>query len=478
MGSVSDMTAQLIAEEEAVVPPLLAPLSAALDELGGAELWRLGDDDAVAGVQAAYALATRAHAIAIQLLGETDRRGLAIAAGAASTRDWLTARCRLRPSEVKRDVELARLTAAAAAAAAAAATSAGGANLETPAPVEGEAVHTALAAGQMSVEQAGCVATALAELPSYTDVDTKVLAEQLLTTEALEHGPAALTRLGHRIAERVDPDAADRTLAQQLEREERQARRLRSATRWVDGHGSVFYRLRIGVGDDAHLFPVLDALAAPDPAGPSGRDDRTAPQRLADAFVETFRRVSLDGGLPQAGGDRPRILIGMDLDHLRRGVGAGAIIDTGDQLAPSAVRRLACDAQVVPAVLGGASAILDIGRARRTFDGPIRLAVVARDRGCVHPGCTRPARWCDVHHVIAWWNGGATSLGNGVLLCGYHHRLYDDQIWQIRFAADATPESIPPDWLDRQRRPIRHTRYLEHRRPGRPAHVGSHDRAP
>ncbi|MBA3310186.1 MAG: HNH endonuclease, partial [Nocardioidaceae bacterium] len=75
-------------------------------------------------------------------------------------------------------------------------------------------------------------------------------------------------------------------------------------------------------------------------------------------------------------------------------------------------------------------------------------AVIARDHGCVHPGCDRPARWCDVHHVIAWWKGGRTSLHNGVTLCGFHHRLYDDETWRIRFAADHIPESIPPTWVD------------------------------
>ncbi|MGI8700132.1 MAG: HNH endonuclease signature motif containing protein [Nocardioidaceae bacterium] len=92
---------------------------------------------------------------------------------------------------------------------------------------------------------------------------------------------------------------------------------------------------------------------------------------------------------------------------------------------------------------------------------PLRVAVIARDQGCIHPGCTRPPRWCDVHHAIPWWAGGPTSLPNCVLLCGFHHKLYDKALWGISFAPDGVPEAIPPLWLDNERQPIRHERFLE-----------------
>lgn len=434
----------LIDDPAAPVAPALAAVSDRLVELSGVELWRLDDDQTTAAVGAAYALVTQAHTVALTLLAEADRRDLAGQTGAPSTPAWLQATRRVRPQTAKRDVELARLVARAA-------------------DLDPARLRAGLLAGQVNVEQAGCVATALAELPADAAAPTRVLAERLLVHECDAHGPQTLTRLGHRILDVVDPDAADVKLAKRLEREEREARRLRAATRFADGHGSVFYRLRVSLADDAVIFPVLDALGAPDPAGPAGRDTRTAQQRRADAFVEAFRRVSLDGGLPQSGGDRPRVLVG-GLDTLIDNVGAATMVDTGDELSPAAARRLACDAQLIPAVLAGQGAVLDIGRARRTFDGPIRTAVIARDHGCVHPGCDRPARWCDVHHVIAWWKGGRTSLHNGVTLCGFHHRLYDDETWRIRFAADHIPESIPPTWVDPQHKPIRHPRFLARRR--------------
>jgi hypothetical protein len=225
----------------------------------------------------------------------------------------------------------------------------------------------------------------------------------------------------------------------------------------------VFYRFRVPVGDDALIWPILDSLAAPEPAGDGidGTDTRSPQQRLADAFVEAMRRVGLDESLPSKGGDRPRALIALGLETLKTGLGYGSMVDTGDLLSPSALRRQCCDAQVIPQVLRGESQLLDQGRAMRTATGPLRLAVISRDRGCIHPGCTRPPRWADVHHVIPWWNDGPTSLGNCELLCGAHHRLYDAGDWRIRFAVDGIPECIPPPWIDSNGRPRRHERYRE-----------------
>ncbi len=234
--------------------------------------WKLGDQQVVAGVEAAYRLVNQTHAAALMLLAELDSRGLAADAGASSTQAWLTAAQRMRPADAKRDVTLASLMRKATA-------DLGGHDADNldldraaAEPAEGIAVRAGLVAGDLNVDQAGCIATALAELPRDASISTRVLAEQLLVTdEAGLHGPPALTRLGHRILERVDPDAADRRLAETLEREERESRRLRSATRFSDGHGSVSYKLRIPIADDAFIWPILDTLSAPECSGDQAR---------------------------------------------------------------------------------------------------------------------------------------------------------------------------------------------------------------
>jgi hypothetical protein len=139
------------------------------------------------------------------------------------------------------------------------------------------------------------------------------------------------------------------------------------------------------------------------------------------------------------------------------GVGVGVLDDAG-LLTPASVRRLACDAAILPAVLGSHGQILDFGRQRRTFTGPLRRALVLRDGGCAFPGCDRPARWCDSHHIQHWTDGGPTRLDNAVLLCGHHHRVIHQARWLVRVnPRDGRPEFVPPADLDPNQLPRRNT---------------------
>jgi hypothetical protein len=130
-------------------------------------------------------------------------------------------------------------------------------------------------------------------------------------------------------------------------------------------------------------------------------------------------------------------------------------LDNGTPISPAEARRLACDAQILPAVLGTAGQVLDVGRARRLFTGAIRRALILRDGGCSFPGCDRPATWCEGHHITAWADGGVTALANACLLCRHHHRLIHQTDWQVRLDADGNPEFLPPTTVDPLRRPRR-----------------------
>ena len=90
--------------------------------------------------------------------------------------------------------------------------------------------------------------------------------------------------------------------------------------------------------------------------------------------------------------------------------------DDGLELAPSVVRRLACDADIIPVALGGKGEVLDVGRLHRLVTPPLWRAVVCRDQHCAFPGCTRPPVMCHAHHIIHWADGGETKLENLVLL--------------------------------------------------------------
>lgn len=93
------------------------------------------------------------------------------------------------------------------------------------------------------------------------------------------------------------------------------------------------------------------------------------------------------------------------------------------------VRHLACDADIIPAVLDTQGRVLDVGRAKRLFPAWMRQAMIARDGGCTFPGCTTPATWCQGHHLIEWWKGGETSLPNSTLLCPSHHASVHSGQW-------------------------------------------------
>ena len=86
------------------------------------------------------------------------------------------------------------------------------------------------------------------------------------------------------------------------------------------------------------------------------------------------------------------------------------------------VRRLACDADIIPVALGGPSEVLDVGRTQ-LVTAPLWRALVCRDQHCAFPGCTRPPLMCHAHHILHWLHGGHTKLANLVLLCGHHHRV-------------------------------------------------------
>lgn len=120
--------------------------------------------------------------------------------------------------------------------------------------------------------------------------------------------------------------------------------------------------------------------------------------------------------------------------------GAGISID-GYVLTPETVRRLACDAEIIPAVLGGDRQVLELGRSRRLVSAGQRTALWLRDRGCTFPGCTIPAAWTRAHHITHWAAGGATDLSNLALLCQRHHTEVHARHLTATVHRDAPPGS-------------------------------------
>src|SRR5438270_3294464 len=154
----------------------------------------------------------------------------------------------------------------------------------------------------------------------------------------------------------------------------------------------------------------VEPLAAPRPATDVEVDLRTAAQRDADALVELTQRALANGELPTEGGERPQVVVTVSLPVLQGRIGPASLA-LGGPINADIARRIACDAQIIPVVLGSRGEPLDIGRASRTVPAAIRRAVILRDGGCAYPGCSVPARWCDIHHIIHWVDNGPYQPG-------------------------------------------------------------------
>jgi hypothetical protein len=219
----------------------------------------------------------------------------------------------------------------------------------------------------------------------------------------------------------------------EFEDRQRHAHDHREMTGWRrDQHDRNVCTLALGNADRSVVDAAIAILAAPFPAAVDAhgrvleRDERTAGQRRADAFVEMCRIVANDPTLLNTGevrsGGAAEVIVTMTLSSLVAGLGYGT--DAGGQPLPaSAVRRLCCEAAIIPAVLGADSELLDLGRERRLASQGQRRALAHRDRCCTFPGCTRPAGWCAAHHLVSWLDGGRTDLDNLALLCWHHHTV-------------------------------------------------------
>jgi hypothetical protein len=171
-------------------------------------------------------------------------------------------------------------------------------------------------------------------------------------------------------------------------------------------------------------------------------DPRSHDQRRADALGEICRGFLDRADRPVVAGERPHVVVTVDLESLkaRRGV---AELEEAGSVPTEVARRLSCDGSVSRVVLSGRSEPLDVGRRTPVVSAPLRRAVAVRDGGCRFPGCGRPAPWCDAHHVRHWADGGETKLSNLILLCRPHHGLAHDG-FQIEIV-DGRPVFLRPD---------------------------------
>ncbi|MGK9221899.1 MULTISPECIES: HNH endonuclease, partial [unclassified Microbacterium] len=205
---------------------------------------------------------------------------------------------------------------------------------------------------------------------------------------------------------------------------------------------------------------------------------RTPGQKRHDAFFAMIQAASRAAETPTLGGAAPTVMIHITADDLTttnptdtgdgdsphdtaaHGTGSAftrprhgiAHLDGVDAPVPATVaRRIGCTGDILRAVFSPEGRILELRSIQRCFTPTQRKAIVARDGGCIIPGCTIPAAWCEIHHVQDHARGGPTETDNGVLLCWWHHHHLDTSGWTIHMH-HGVPYIAAPNWIDRHHR--------------------------
>lgn len=431
----------MVAYMSAAASLLTAPLGTVevlreIDEL----LDRVHTGDVSGGTAAAAALGdidrviTRLQAVRLSLVAEADRSEVAADSGLSDTSAWLAASTRREGGQAARDVRLAMA-------------------LDNGL----DATREALAAGDVSTEHAQVIATATAQLPHGVSTQERTAIEADLVRRAKLVDPGTLRKEGRRILSVAQRSQAEVDAHEdQVLRSEEDAALAKARLTWHhNGDGTTTGHFKLPTLAASILAKTVQQIASPrrfaqqaakaaKAAGAATPADVTAAtweafqadgdwaHRYGTAFVELLEHLPTD---TLSGKVAATVVVTIDHDQLKAAVGA-AHLDTGHDISAGEARRLACNAGILPAVLGGRSVPLDLGRQERFFTEAQRVALATTYDTCAATGCDRPYAWSELHHEDPWASGGRTDLALAVPVCGYHHRRIHDPRYSHRIDTD------------------------------------------
>ena len=318
--------------------------------------------------------------------------------------------------------------------------------------------------GLITPEHVTLIDTALRKV-KHCDPAAVQAGEVLLVEQATQLGYQDLDLVAAKLVNAIDPDGilpADEA--------EHRLRRFFHLKHRRDGSWAGDFRLTPDVGQK--LAALLGPLTKPQttrfeteadtPADAEATkhvvaDERTQGQRQHDALAAVLDAALRSDDRPAAGGTPTTLLLTMSWADFLHQHGIGTYAD-GTPVSARTARLLTDQADLALCVKNTKGAVLDLYRTRRIASPAQTLALIARDAGCSFPGCNVSPHFCERHHVIPWWDGGDTNLGNLTLVCSYHHHQFAQRGWQCRINTDGLPVWIPPPWIDRQQRPILNAR--------------------
>ncbi len=378
---------------------LLDAVERELDELVEAPLWSLDVPDTTQVVGRLATVQARLDELEARAVRHAETLEVPTIGGFRSTAAWLARLTHVTRPEAARKVRLAKALAG-----------------------HGQ-TREAMARGEVHAEQALVIDKAVDDLVE-DHAQHRDLAEKHLLAQAADFDAHALTTLGRRVLEVLDPDRADEHEARLLEAQEARARKRTAMRLWDDGEGLTHGHFTIPVAQGSMLRKALHGLSSPkhvratEGAG-SYRFEKPTPERLGQAFCTYLERYPRDQ-LPQLGGLTASVIVTVDHETLL-GKHKVAHLDTGVAISPGQLRRWACEAGLYPAVLDTKSHVLDLGRRTRLHTEAQRLALIVEQKTCQHPGCDVLGAFCHVHHTDPWGHGGPTDTELAALLCPFHH---------------------------------------------------------
>lgn len=397
--------------------PVLAcaqAIDAAVEEVAGVDPLYMTTPDKQSALTVLTRVGSRLEELRLRVLAGAE--DIATDVAARDVAAWLAHTARLDGAATRRDLRLARALDA-----------------------RWHHVAAGLADGRVNRAQAEVVTAALQDLPKDLDPEIVRRCEERLVELCDEFGPRQLRILGRRVLQVVAPEVADDAERRALKREEDTAMRRTFLTTRRNGDGTTDVRIRLADAAADRLLTYLQAFTSPrrtTASGESVTDRRPYDQLLGHAFVALLESMD-PKRMPLHGGDATTVIVTIDLSVLQGELGTALMAD--QPVTAEHVRRLACTASIIPAVLGGESEILDLGRSRRLFSPAQRKAMAIRDVHCRAEGCEIPAAWCEAHHARRpWASGGQTDVADGVLLCSWHHHRAHDHRYDHRRHPDGS----------------------------------------
>lgn len=310
-------------------------------------------------------------------------------------------------------------------------------------------LESALSTGEISAGHIDAVANATRSL------DDEV---QAMFADHVDHLVGRASRVGVDRFARACRELARRLAAEHRARSEvdelEQQRAAANVRRWVDKSSGMHHtHLELDPVRDHQVWSAIDAQLRRLRAVDGNRETPFA-QLQADAVVAMATHGAAiprdaDDAPPSSGVDRvPEITVLVDHRRLADDAVTAGVCETdgGTPLPVDTVRRLCCDAEVLPVVLGGDRQVLDEGRSRRTVSRSQRRALRAMHRTCAHPDCGVGFPDCRIHHV-RWWtrDRGPSDIDNLLPLCERHHRLVHEGGWALTMTPDRVATWRRPD---------------------------------